>query len=93
MKCFASRQVCNAIQARNGPNVTDLLSASIGLYALVCCIVRNRWEEQFIVLDIERDDIHLLFSIGPSKFRSTAVRSHITPMDNVARTNIDNLVH
>lgn len=67
-KCFARRQVHDALQTQNGPNDKGILSAPIGSHALVYRTQKDRWEGPFTMLDTERDDIFLLFHHGPPKF-------------------------
>lgn len=41
-------------------------------------VERDRWEGPYTILDIDRDDVYLLFPHGPSKSRSTVVKPFVT---------------
>lgn len=78
-KYFASRQIQDALQTRNDPSVTDILSAPIGSHALVYCIEKFRCEGSSTILFIERDDVYLLLSDGPAMFRFTVMKPCVSP--------------
>lgn len=74
-----SRQVQDALRARNKLNVAKSFFASIGSHALAYRIKRGRWEGQYTILDSGRDEVYLLPSPGPLKLCSTVSKSFVTP--------------
>lgn len=73
---FASRQVCDTMASRNGPNVADIHQAPIRSKVLVHRPALDRWDGPLDILTMDGEDITVLLlpPEGPSKFRSTAVK-------------------
>lgn len=73
---FAKRQVRNAMNVRNNPNVTAIHTTSIGSPMIVYRHEKDKWKVQFSLFDIHAYDCIVLLSYpaGTSKLRSTVVK-------------------
>ena len=74
----ASRQVCDAMNARNGLVVTDIHKTPIGAHVLVYRPYKDKWEGPNSLLDVSGEDVTVLLPSGPTKFRSTVVKPFLT---------------
>lgn len=77
-KSFASRQVRDALKTKNGSDVTDIHKTTIGSPILVCRPDKDRWEGLYYRLEINDEDVIVLLPKGPTRFRSTVVKSFLT---------------
>ena len=75
---FASRQVRYAMNARNGPVVTDIHNTPIGAHVLVYRPYKDKLEGPQSLLDVSSEDVTVLLPSGPTKFRSTVVKPFLT---------------
>lgn len=85
-KHFASRQVRDALNTRNGPDVTDIQSTPIGAPILVYRPEKDLWDGLFTLLDIQGEDATVLTLKGLTKFCSTVVKPYLAadqPNDTV----------
>lgn len=77
-KYFAKRQVKDALRTRNGPDTSDVHKAPIGSHVLVYRPKKDRWEGPYALLGIDGETCSVLLPTGPTPFRSTVVKRHVT---------------
>lgn len=70
----AERTVRDALHARNGPNVTNVLNLPIGSQVIVYQ-EKGGWQGPFKILAIKGHDVTLDINRKPVKFRSTVIKS------------------
>lgn len=78
-KHFAKRQVCNALRAKNGPDVTDIHNTPIGAPVQVYCQEKDRWKGRYSLLNLNGEDAMVMTSKEAQKLQSTVVKPYLTP--------------
>lgn len=77
---FAKRQVREALNQRNGPNVLDIHKAELGSHVLVYRIANCSWAGPYKLLNRDGETCTLLTNDGPKSFRTTACKPyHVDP--------------
>jgi hypothetical protein len=74
-KYYAEKQVSGALNARNGPDTTDVLNAPLQSEMLVWR-EKEGWQGPYKLLAVDGHDVTLDLPNGPIKFRSTMVKKY-----------------
>eukprot|EP00171_Calliarthron_tuberculosum_P002038 IDg2038t1 len=79
---FAQRQVRDALNTPNGPNVQSIHEAPLGSHVLVYRIKKDKWEGPFSLLHIDGETCTVLCPDGQKTFRTTVVKPYKYPQEN-----------
>lgn len=83
----AKRQVCDALRARNGLNVTDIHTTLRGAPVLVYRPEQNRWDGPYSLFELRDEDVIVLTSKEAQNIRSTVVKPYL----NLASENYESI--
>ena len=85
-RCYASRQVTDALRTRNGPRTQHLQGLPINSKVLVWR-KKEKWTGPWKLLSMEGETCKVELQNGPTTFRSTVVKPYYEETDKTKQPN------